>query len=410
MTVISAPRVLVGGHITGPASVIVDNGLVVDVLPATGRQSTGNGHQGHSANGYPTGDPDHIALPAGILTPGLIDLQVNGGFGVDLQVADESGWAHLAGSLAARGVTAFQPTFITAPVTHLREALERAAALRPLLDRPGYARILGTHLEGPFLSPLRNGVHLPALMTPPTPEALDVLLADGLPEGTLTMVTIAPEQPGALDAVRRLRKAGVVVSVGHSDATADVVRDAADAGATMVTHIFNAQRGLRHREPGVAGQALDDHRYHIGLIPDLQHVSAPVCRLVLAVAAGRVALVSDAMAAAGMPPGRYELGGQLIEVTADGPPRDAAGTIAGSALCLDTGVRNLVEAGCDEAVVLDAATRVPAEVMGREDLGRLAPGALADMVWWGDDLSVRRTWIGGEVVFDATRSVPAPGG
>lgn len=379
MKIISAPRLLVDGRLTGPASVVVEGGRVVEVRDTT-----------------PASGVEHIVLDSGILTPGLLDIQVNGGFGVDLATADESGWEHLARSLTDHGVTAFQPTFITAPVADLRAALITAAKIRPQLEGPAYARVLGVHLEGPFLSPVRPGVHEPALMSPPTPEALDALLGGDVPDGTLTMVTLAPERAGAIAAIHRLRASGITVSVGHSDATAAQVQAAADAGASMVTHIFNAQRGLQHREPGVAGQALDDNRYYIGLIPDLLHVSPPVCRLIMAVAGGRVALVSDAMAAAGMPPGRYELGGQHVEVTDDGLPRNADGTIAGSALCLDRGVRNLVRAGCEPATVLDAATRVPADVLDRTDLGRLAPGAHADLVWWSDDLQVRGTWIGGE--------------
>lgn len=386
MKVISAPRLLVGGRLTGPASVVVENGRVSEIRSTP-----------------PLAANEHIQLAEGVLTAGLVDIQVNGSFGVDLAGADQAGWAHVATCLPAHGVTAFQATFITAPVATLAAGLRSAAGIRRHLGQPGHARVLGIHLEGPFLSPKRHGVHDPTLMMPPTTPDLDTLLTATPDEHTLTMVTLAPEHDGGIEAVRRLADAGVVVSVGHSDATAAQARAAADAGATMITHIFNAQRGLAHREPGVAGQALDDPRFYVGLIPDLLHVSPTVCRLVMTVAGGRVALVSDAMAAAGMPPGRYQLGGQMIEVTDEGLPRNADGTIAGSSLCLDQGVRNLVDSGCEQDAVLDAATRVPADVLGREDLGRLAPGAHADLVWWSDDLHVRRTWIGGELAYDAAR-------
>lgn len=385
MKIVSAPRLLVGGRFTGPASLLIEDGTIAEI-DATG-----------SLDGA-----EHVRFADGFVTAGLVDIQVNGGFGVDLAAADETGWAHLAHCLTAHGVTSFQPTLITAPVGELRAAVRRAAKVRPTLDAPGFARVLGVHLEGPFLSPSQAGVHDPALMRPPTRRALDALLTGDVAEA-LTMMTLAPELDGGIDAVRRLAAAGTVVSVGHSDATAEQTRAAADAGATMVTHIFNAQRGLQHREPGVAGQALDDDRYYIGLIPDLLHVAPSVCRLVMSVAAHRVALVSDATAAAGMPPGRYELGGQVLDVSNEGLPRNADGRIAGSALCLDVGVRNLVQVGCDPADVLDAATRVPADVLGRVDLGRLAPGAQADLVWWSEDLRIRRTWIGGEVAYDAER-------
>lgn len=381
MKVFSAPRLLVGDRLTGPASVVVEDGRVVRL--------------GTAPPSVPAG-AEHVQLGEGILTPGLVDLQVNGAFGIDLAVADTAGWAEVARGLARRGVTAYQPSFVTAPVRALRAALDRVTALRPALAAPGLARVLGVHLEGPFLSPVRAGAHDPTHMVAPTPAALGELLRGDGPDPTLTMVTIAPELPGAIEAVRRLRVCGVVVSVGHSDATAEQTAAAADAGATMVTHIFNAQRGLDHREPGVAGHALDDGRLHVGLIPDLRHVSASVCRLVMSAAAGRVALVSDATAAACMPPGRYTLGGRPIEVGPSGLPQAAEGAFAGSAVCLDEGVRRLAGAGLGLAAVLTAATRVPADALGRRDVGRLAPGAYADLVWWSDDLRVLRTWIGGE--------------
>jgi N-acetylglucosamine-6-phosphate deacetylase len=235
-------------------------------------------------------------------------------------------------------------------------------------------------------------------MVPPSPEAVAELLDAG--QGGLRLVTLAPETDGALAAVATLVAAGVVVSVGHSDATADQVAAAAGAGARMVTHLFNAQRGLHHREPGVAGQALTDHRLTSGLIVDLRHVSAAACAIAFAAAPGRICLVTDAAASAGMPPGRYLLGGQLVEL----PPGGAApvrpdGTLAGSALRMDRAVANAVAVGLGLAEAVAAATRIPADLIGRSDLGRLAPGAPADLAWLGDDLWTKATWVGGEQVY-----------
>ena len=379
MTVLSAPRLLVDGVLTGPGAVRVEAGRVVDVT--MGRPSPG---------------ADHVELEHGILTAGMVDLQVNGAFGVDLATATADQWHTVAARLAGTGVTAFLPTFVTAPVEDVLASLVRTAAARLAVHGEPVAQVLGGHLEGPFLSPEHAGAHDPALMVDPTPERVDALLSRTEGTRVLTMVTLAPEREHGLDAVRRLAAAGVVVSIGHSDATADQTSAAADAGARMVTHVFNAQRGLHHREPGVAGQALVDDRLTVGLIADLVHVHPSVVRLVVQAAPGRVVLVTDAVAAAGTASGSYELGGVGLHVGADdGAPRRADGTLAGSTLELDAAVRNVVSTGVPPAVALDAATRVPAAVLGRHDIGCLAPGARADLVWWDDDLHLLRAWVGG---------------
>src|SRR6266704_1262714 len=204
---------------------------------------------------------------------------------------------------------------------------------------PG-SRLLGVHLEGPFLSERRRGAHDAGQLVDPTPELVDRLMEAGA--GILELLTLAPEREGAIEATKRLAGAGVLVSVGHSDALAEQVAAAAEAGARMVTHIFNAQRGLHHREPGVAGQALADARLACGLIADLHHVHPAICRVVMEAARGRVALVTDAVSALGMPPGRYELGSEVVELHEGSPPLRADGTLAGSTLRLDEAVGNVV--------------------------------------------------------------------
>jgi N-acetylglucosamine-6-phosphate deacetylase len=372
MASISAPKVVAGRCLLTPGRVEVEAGRIVGVRE---------------------GDADaDIALSSGVLAPGLVDLQVNGFFGVDFIEATPKQWADVASRLASTGVTSFAPTIITAPVEELAAGLRRARAAMHGQD-PAAARILGVHVEGPFLSPLRRGAHNPAHLREPDPEAVDVLL--GAAPGALLIVTLAPELPGALAAIGRLAAAGVLVSVGHTDATAAQIRAAVEAGARMVTHLFNAQRPLHHREPGVAGQALVDQRLTCGLIVDLHHVAAEVCRLAFAAAPGRIALVTDAAAAAGMPAGRYVLGGEPVIMAPGQPPLREDGTIAGSGLRLDEAVANAVAVGIDLVAAVDAATRIPADLVGRRDLGRLEPGAAADLVWLGDDLRARTTWIGG---------------
>ncbi|MGO8883471.1 MAG: N-acetylglucosamine-6-phosphate deacetylase [Streptosporangiaceae bacterium] len=381
------------------------------LIPATGPEVFAPGYVAFSGGrvtqvgaGQPPRRPD-IELPDGVLVPGLVDLQVNGYFGEELMTADAAGWEMITGRLPETGTTAFLPTFITAPLPDLCQALRRAATWIPGAGDTGAAssgargpgaRILGVHLEGPFISPDRRGAHDPAWITDPTTAAVDELLAAAA--GLLRVVTLAPERPGAIAAIGQFAGAGVLVSVGHSDATGRQVREAADHGARLVTHLFDAQRPLHHREPGVVGMALADARLTSGLIADLQHVCAEACAIAFAAAPGRVYLVTDAAACAGMPPGRYLLGGEPIELS--GPPGQAPvradGTLAGSALRMDKAVANMVYAGIGLTEAVMAATRVPAEVVGRPDLGRIEIGSAADLVWLGEDLITRGSWIRGQ--------------
>ena len=378
---IAAPRLITGLPGTGvlaPGYLAASGGLITEV-----------------GEGPPPRHPD-VALRTGMLVPGLVDLQVNGYYGVDLADCDPGGWALVARRLPETGTTAFLPTFITAPLARLATTLRSAQKIAGAATAG--ARVPGVHLEGPFLSPARAGAHRRDWMVPPSPAAVADLLDAG--HGLLRLVTLAPETDGALAAVKALSAAGVVVSVGHSDATASQVAAAAGAGARMVTHLFNAQRGLHHREPGVVGQALTDHRLTSGLIVDLCHVSAAACAIAFAAAPGRICLVTDAAASAGMPPGRYVLGGQPVDL----PPGGAApvrpdGTLAGSALRMDLAVANAVAVGLGLAEAVAAASRIPADLIGRPDLGRLAPGTAADLAWLGDDLRTRAAWVGGEQAY-----------
>lgn len=348
--------------------------------------------------------PADVTLTDGYLLPGLVDLQVNGYFGIEFQTADAARWAEVAARLVSTGTTSFVPTIITAPVDELTATLRAARDYVPGFPQGG-ARVLGVHMEGPFIASTRRGAHNPAWITDPTPAAVAELIEAGC--GLLRLVTLAPELPGALGAIEQLTEAGVLVSVGHSDALAAQVAAAADHGARMVTHLFNAQRPLGHREPGVVGQALTDSRLTSGLIADLHHVAGQVCGLAFRAAPGRIALVTDAAAPAGMPPGEYLLGGEPVTLpdALGAPPVRAGGTLAGSALRLDVAVGNAVACGVSLAAAVAAATSIPADLIGRPDLGRLAPGAVADLVWLGPDLSTRATWLGGQLVYTASEEL-----
>jgi N-acetylglucosamine-6-phosphate deacetylase len=349
------------------------------------------------------------ALTGGVLAPGLVDMQINGAFGVDLAAADDREWAAVADRLPTNGVTAYLPTFITAPVDDLAAAL-RAARVRRSRGgvAPGAARSLGVHLEGPFLAGSRRGAHRADLLRDPAPEDLDQLLDAGADE--LVCLTLAPERDGAIDATRRLTAAGVRVAVGHTDADEHTVRAAADAGATIVTHLYNAQRPLKHRDPGTVGAALTDDRLTCGLIVDLHHVAPAAVQVAFRCAPGRVALVTDAVAAMGMPAGSYVLGGDRLDVRPGEPPLRADGAIAGSALRMDEAVANAVRhCGVDLLTAVEAATRVPAAALGRDDLGVIATGRPADLVWLDDDLGARATWVAGTRVWsreDDSRTAP----
>jgi len=385
---VSAPSLLLDGRLTGPGTVVVEGGVVVEVR---GGELRGDDRPAGSAG-------EHVTLESGVLTAGLVDLQINGAWGVDLATATPEEWASVAERLPETGVTAFLPTYTTAAVPDLVAGLDRAARARAARSGTA-ARLLGVHLEGPFLSPLHAGAHDPSLMHDPTQELLDELLAGEDRRQVLSVVTLAPERPGALAAIRRLVAAGVVASIGHSAASAEQTAAAADAGARLVTHLFNAQSALGHREPGLPGHALADERLTLGLIADLQHVAPDVLRLVFAAAAHRVALVTDAVAAAGMPAGEYLLGGQPVRVDpAEGLPRRTDGTIAGSVLHLDAAVRNVIGLGVSPAAALTSATAVPASVVGRSDLGRIVVDAPADLVWWDESYVPRRVWVAGSAV------------
>jgi N-acetylglucosamine-6-phosphate deacetylase len=386
---IAASRIITASSVSRGAATILTPGYVV----CAGGMITAVG------SGPPPRRPD-AEITDGFLLPGFVDLQVNGYYGVELGDADPSGWATVAGRLPETGTTAFLPTFITSPVDETIASLRRAAGFVPgLAAEPGVARVLGVHLEGPFIARNRRGAHNPAWITTPDPAVIGAFLDAG--SGLVRVLTLAPEIDGAMAAIKQLTAAGVLVSVGHSDATARQVSAAAMCGARMVTHLFNAQRPLHHREPGVVGQALADPRLVSGLIADLHHVAGQVAALAFTAAPGRIFLVTDAAACAGMPQGRYVLGGQPIELAeGDGtPPVRADGTLAGSVLRMDSAVANMVAVGIGLCDAVAAATRIPADLIGRTDLGRIASGAAADLTWLNDDLRTVATWVGGEQVY-----------
>jgi N-acetylglucosamine-6-phosphate deacetylase len=337
-------------------------------------------------------DPSPADLPAEVrdaawVSPGLIDWQVNGAYGVDV-AADERALAVLSARLPEQGVTGYLPTVVSADLA----AYESVAARLAAHQGTGGARALGLHLEGPFLAPERGGAHAKsAILAADSHAALfDRLLA--LPG--LRLMTLAPERPGARERIARLRAAGVAVSLGHTAADHAALRAGVDAGATLVTHLYNAMTGFAHRAPGAVGAALTDDRVALGLVADGVHCHPIALSLALrAAGAERIALTTDSMAAAGMPPGRYTLAGRAV--VADGASaRLPDGTLAGSTLALDQAIRNMV-AWCGAAP--DQAMRM-ASVVAARALGidhDLAPGRRADVTLFDAALRVAGTVIGG---------------
>jgi N-acetylglucosamine-6-phosphate deacetylase len=333
-----------------------------------------------------------IAASGLLLAPGFIDLQLNGGFGMDFTADPSSIW-NVAAKLPRYGVTSFLPTVITSPASTISRAQRVLREGRPA--RFTGAEPLGLHLEGPFLNPQKRGAHNPAYLLLP-----DMALADGWsPESGVSMVTLAPELPGALDLARALAKRGVVVSAGHSMATYDEAYAGFQAGITYGTHLFNAMSPLDHRAPGLPGALLGNLNATTGIIPDGIHVHPALVAMAFRLkGTRRLSVVTDAMAALGMPPGVYRLGDREVTVGADARLSD--GTLAGSLISLDAAVRNLWRfAGCSPEDALATVTEMPASVLGLRDRGRIEEGGIADLVLLNSELDVMTTIVRGEVVF-----------
>jgi len=351
---------LVRGELV-PGDVEVEDGVVVDV-------------------GLPTSARGCIAVP------GFVDLQVNGFAGVDFLSASTADYDHAGSALLEGGVTAYQPTFITAPESAMLDAL------RAMPANGSSPRVVGAHVEGPFLSPERLGAHPGEHRRDPDLQLLDRLLD----AGHVTELTLAPELPGAETLVKRALDRDVVVSAGHTNATAAQAHAAFDLGVSTVSHLFNAMRPFLSRDPGIVGVALTRRDVFVQMIVDGHHLADETVLLVWAAAAGRVALVTDATAAATGDPGSFRLGDTEIEIADGGVPVRDGGVFAGTVLTMIEAVRNLHALGIPFEDAVGAASAVPARILGRADLGILEPGGPADLVVLDDRLEIVRVLCGGE--------------
>jgi N-acetylglucosamine-6-phosphate deacetylase len=339
----------------------------------------------------------HLNFPDLILVPGFIDIHIHGGAGRDAMEADESALAQIERQLVKHGVTAYLPTTVTAPQERILKALDGLGKLIATANKNrGRATPLGIHLEGPFISHVKRGVHPPQDLLPPSPQTLDRFWQASA--GNIRMMTIAPELPGATETIQYARTLGVHSSLGHSNATYKEAQAGISAGADHATHTFNAMRALDHRDPGILGAVLEDNELTADIIADGIHVHPSVLKLFLrAKGDDRAILITDAISATGMPDGIYSLGG--LEVQVSNGRCEYQGKLAGSVLTLDRAIRNVMSfAGWQLQQAVRLATLNPAERLGISDQrGMLAPGRRADLVVLTPEGQVAHTIIGGEM-------------
>jgi N-acetylglucosamine-6-phosphate deacetylase len=337
--------------------------------------------------------PADAEMPEALVVPGFVDIHVHGGGGASYTEGDTADILRTAVFHRSHGTTTTLASLVTASPANL------LTAVRALADATRAGTVAGIHLEGPWLSTARCGAHDAAQLRDPIPAEIDVLLAAG--DGAIRMVTLAPERSGSDDAITRFADAGVVVAVGHTDASYDQTRHAIELGATVGTHLLNAMRPMHHREPGPAIALLQDARVTVELIADGVHVHPAMQRAVIeAAGADRVALVTDATAAAGLGDGEFRLGAMQIDVVEQVARVRGTSTIAGSTATTDQLFRAAAGLGSDRDAALAAAVQMtsttPARVLGLDRVGCLRAGADANLVVLDQDLQVMRVMADGE--------------
>jgi N-acetylglucosamine-6-phosphate deacetylase len=372
MALIGAGTVVLDGQICRPGWLQTSGSRIVDCGPGT-----------------PPGPADG-SFPDCLVAPGFIDMHVHGGGGASYLDADQV--ADAAGFHLRHGTTTTLASLVTAAPAEL------LTGVRALVDAARRGSIAGIHLEGPWLSRARCGAHDHSLMRDPDPAEIDDVLAAG--DGTIRMATLAPELPGSDDAIRRFLDAGVVVAVGHTDATYEQTKRAVALGATVGTHLFNAMAPLDHREPGPALALLENPGVVVELIADGVHVHpAVVAAVIRAAGPARVAAITDAIAAAGCADGAFRLGTVPIDVTSGVARVRGTSTIAGSTATMDRLFRNIIELGPDPDAALTTAVQVtsatPARALGLRHVGILQAGYDANLVVLDWDLQVSAVMVQG---------------
>lgn len=372
--VVQADSLVLPDGMRGPGFVVVEGGVIVDV--GEGRHER----------------PD-LDATGRVLAPGFVDLQVNGAAGCDFLAPTETGLEAAHAHLLRTGTVAYLPTLISAPDDRLRPAL---AFFAERMRRQSAPRILGVHLEGPFLSPARPGAHRPEYLRRPSVEWIAGLIREF--PGAVRLVTLAPELDGAAEVIEHLRSRGIAAAAGHTDATYPQAAAAFDRGIRLATHLFNAMRPYHHREPGIVGAALLRRDVACSIIADGIHLHSAVVEHVLGLKGPEgTILVTDAINAVGTAGPEVTLGDRSVRI-ADGAPRLEDGTLAGSILTMDQAIRNVAAAagGLDRAVRMASAT--PARLLGL-DQGECRPGHRADLVILSQELRVVATVVGGTVAY-----------
>jgi N-acetylglucosamine-6-phosphate deacetylase len=335
---------------------------------------------------------DQVGLPpgrGGLAIPGFVDLQVNGFAGIDFAHATEEEWQEANRRLLHTGVTAYLANLISNDPAVTTRALGVAGSVLAS-DVSGGAQLAGVHLEGPFLSEQRAGIHPRSHLATPQWELMERWIRTGV----VAMATLAPELAGATDMVTRLRKNNVVVSLGHSQSTYAQAIEAFDAGATTVTHLFNAMSGITAREPGLSGAALSRSDVWLQLIVDLLHVDPVLIELIISHAPDRVVLVTDCLPVSGTEAVQLSFGGSEITVV-DGMAANSEGVLAGSVLQMDQALRNAVSRGMSVLEAVNAASLNPLSVLRRPVDALLAPGSVADVLVVSDSLELDEVFLAG---------------